>query len=78
MDFQKYSDGKAVKSSRKHNVWSLISGKNFITFIMFGLVLILWPFWSAETVLNSLYLYWEFNFLGWQDLILSVVSNHLE
>lgn len=48
-DSQNRSDGKAVKPSRKHKVWSRISGKNYITFILFGLVLIFWPCWSAET-----------------------------
>lgn len=48
VEFQKHSDGRSAKPSRKHNIWSLISDKNFITFIMFGLVLIFWPFWSAE------------------------------
>lgn len=55
MDSQDHSDGKAVQPSRKHNVWSHVSSKTFIIFIMFGLVLVFWPCWSAETTELSVF-----------------------
>lgn len=55
LDSQKYFNRKAVKAFRNHNVWSVISSKNFIMFIVFGLVLTCWLSWSAETIQHCLY-----------------------